>query len=66
MTLGLKKRLGLGTSLTKFVGADILNKGVVPPYPAPSGYRWSFVVSLTGQRVVSSTGQRVITLQRTA
>lgn len=35
-----------------------------PPYPAPDGYRWAFVVE-NGNRVVEG-GNRVITLARAA
>lgn len=38
--------------------------GVNPPYPAPAGYRWAFVVE-NGNRVVEN-GRRVIELQRAA
>ena len=38
--------------------------GVNPPYPAPSGYRWVFVVE-NGNRVIEG-GNRVITLARAA
>lgn len=38
--------------------------GVNPPYPAPAGYRWAFVVE-NGNRVVEN-GNRVIELQRAA
>jgi hypothetical protein len=37
---------------------------IVPPYPAPSGFEWAFVVE-NGNRVVES-GNRVIELKRAA
>lgn len=37
---------------------------IVPPYPAPSGYEWAFVVE-NGNRVVEN-GNRVIELKRAA
>ena len=42
--------------------ATLSKGGVVGPYPAPAGYRWSFVVE-NGQ-AVTDAGQRVVELQQ--
>jgi len=66
--LGLKKRLGMGTSLSLSLGDDTLNKGggasAYASAPAPTGYRWAFVTE-NGYRVTDG-GVPVVDLVRAA
>jgi len=45
--LNMSKRLGMGTSLSKYLGADILGDGPLASFwgdgPAPEGFRWEYV-----------------------
>lgn len=66
MRTSLQGRVSLG-ALTSLGGALAQGGGVapiVPPYPAPSGYEWAFVIE-NENRVVEN-GNRVIELKRAA
>ena len=52
---------GLGTRLGT-LGAGLGTGGVSGPYPAPTGYRWDYVVS--GSEMVVSNNEPVVTLVR--
>jgi len=65
--LTLPKRLGMGTSLSKFVGDAPLAGGGASAFasrPAPSGYQWDFV-TLNGARVKLNS-EPVVALVRVA
>lgn len=66
MRTSLQGRASLG-ALTSLGARPTQGGGVapiVPPYPAPSGYEWAFVIE-NGNRVVEN-GNRVIELKRAA
>lgn len=55
--------LGLGGLMTLSLGVN-RPAGVPGPYPAPSGYRWDFVVERNVP--ATETNQRVVELKRIA